>query len=150
MKRIVVVGLACLVVTGCGEKEITKKMLVGDWKCTVSRQVAKWENGAFQDFDDPIIKKELITFKMYEEILLMGKSNDSESHWHTIPIPSMKSLSMTKDFKSYVNYKMEYISDNEFKEEGISEFITYPSTKEERVIIHRKNKYEKTCIKIKN
>ena len=41
MKRIVLLGLACFVLFGCGEKKVTEEMLVGDWECRQNEQKAK-------------------------------------------------------------------------------------------------------------
>ena len=43
MKRVVLLGLACFALFGCGEKKVTEEMLLGDWECTQNDQKAKWK-----------------------------------------------------------------------------------------------------------
>ena len=31
MKRVVLLGLTCFALFGCGEKKVTEEMLLGDW-----------------------------------------------------------------------------------------------------------------------
>ncbi|WP_294962947.1 hypothetical protein [uncultured Gilliamella sp.] len=37
-------------------------MLIGDWECDFAQQVAKWKDGAFQDYSKPKNEKILVKF----------------------------------------------------------------------------------------
>ncbi|MWN91336.1 hypothetical protein GQ597_11575, partial [Gilliamella sp. Pra-s65] len=52
MKRILLISLVSLVLFGCKEKKVTEEMLVGDWRCDFAQQIAKWKDGAFQDYGE--------------------------------------------------------------------------------------------------
>jgi hypothetical protein len=50
MKKFLLISLIGFALIGCGGKEVTEDMLIGDWKCKGSEQTAKWKNGLFQDY----------------------------------------------------------------------------------------------------
>jgi hypothetical protein len=50
MKKFLLISLIGFALVGCGEKEVTEAMLIGDWECSESSQYAIWENGEFQDY----------------------------------------------------------------------------------------------------
>lgn len=144
MKKIALISLFSLALFGCGEKEVTKEMLVGDWECSSIEQKAKWENGLFQDYEPPVDLNSLVVKYIKEEDELFVKLPDIDKK-----IP--------EDFermnRSYENYlgdvviigvnKLEYISDNEFK--SISEYTITQDKSEDNV----KAKVIQSCTRIK-
>ena len=49
MKRIVLLGLVCFTLSGCGDEKVTKGYLVGKWECKLEQFSAKNENGKLSD-----------------------------------------------------------------------------------------------------
>lgn len=151
MKRILSVVLVCLALLGCGEKKITEEMLVGEWECTISNQEAKWENGVFQDFAPPQIDKKLVTYKMYDGMLMKGTGDDiNVGDWHTVFISKEKNISIVNSIQYYSSVKWEYISDKQYKV-IVNYEVTYSSDLPEwSEGINSRSKSENNCIKIKN
>ena len=50
MKRIVLLGLACFALYGCGDDKVTKEYLVGKWECKLDGYSSKMKDGKFTDY----------------------------------------------------------------------------------------------------
>lgn len=48
----------------------TEEMLIGNWKCDLTQQVANWKNKAFQDYGEPESKKLIVVYKIYDGIII--------------------------------------------------------------------------------
>lgn len=155
MKRIVLLGLACFVLFGCGEKKVTEEMLVGNWECTKNEQTAEWKNGTFQDFGEVISEKVLITYKKYDGMLMKGSGDDiSKGNWitvsSTVAMQDVKNLGISESFRHYTSSKFEYISDKEYKYTKFIEIVFKGYSEEEQVDRNSRKKHEENCIKVEH
>lgn len=153
MKRIVLLGLACFVLFGCGEKKVTEEMLVGNWECTKNERTARWKNGTFQDFGEVISEKVLITYKNYDGMLMKGSGDDiAKGNWitvsSTVAMQDVKNLSISELFRHYISSKFEYISDKEYKYTQVIEIVFKGYSEEEQVGRNLRQKLEENCIKV--
>ncbi|AHN26230.1 hypothetical protein GAPWK_1657 [Gilliamella apicola] len=153
MKRIVLLGLACFVLFGCGEKKITEEMLVGDWECRQNEQKAKWKNGTFQDFGEVKSEKVLITYKNYDGMLMKGRGDDiAKGNWSSVSsivaMQDVKNLSISELFRHYISSKFEYISDKEYKYTQVIEIVYKGGSEEAQVEGNLRQKLEENCIKV--
>ena len=72
MKRIALLGLACFVLSGCGDDKVTEEYLVGDWICNWET-FEKRNSGREESYGDVVIDKNEYnrTFKMVDDKLYM-------------------------------------------------------------------------------
>ncbi|OCG77389.1 hypothetical protein A9G42_05655 [Gilliamella sp. Nev6-6] len=75
MKRILLISLVSLALFGCEEKKVTEEMLIGDWRCDFAQQIAKWKDGAFQDYGKIERGKDLIKYFMKDGTLYFNFGN---------------------------------------------------------------------------
>ena len=69
MKRIVLLGLVCFALSGCGDDKVTKEYLVGDWRCNWE-SFERMNSGREESYGDAKDKYEYITtFKMVDDKL---------------------------------------------------------------------------------
>ncbi|OTP86955.1 hypothetical protein B5S42_11815 [Gilliamella apicola] len=116
MKKIILVGLIGVVLSGCGEKKVTKEMLVGDWKCTRTEQEADWKNGLFQDYSTPVNQgKWLIVYTKENDDLFLRLSISDRKRKLDFNALNEEFSHTSDDEKITSNNKLEYISDDEFK-----------------------------------
>ena len=116
MKRIVLLGLVCFALFGCGEKKVTEEMLVGDWECTRTRQKADWENGLFQDYSTPVNQGKVPMVYTKENHNLFVKLHFSDRKVKVDFKTLNEEFSINSDDRKMTRYnKLEYISDDEFK-----------------------------------
>jgi len=116
VKKIILVGLIGVVLSGCGEKKVTKEMLVGDWKCTRTEQEADWKNGLFQDYSTPVNQGIALIVYIKENDDLFLKLSDSDRKRKLYFKTINEEFSNTSDDRKITsNNKLEYISDDEFK-----------------------------------
>jgi hypothetical protein len=118
MKKFLLISLIGFALVGCGGKEVTEDMLIGDWECSGSSQYAIWENGEFQDYL-PAVDSEKLLVKYFKEgdNFFVKKPHFEEK----IPL-DFKEMNGSYD-KSYPELeisivgfnKLEYISGDEFK-----------------------------------
>ena len=153
MKRIVLLGLACFVLFGCGEKKVTEEMLVGDWECRQNEQKAKWKNGTFPDFGEVKNEKVLITYKYYDGMLMKGRGDDiAKGNWSSVSsivaMQDVKNLIISEFANRYTSGKFEYISNKEYKYTRVFETVYKNSSEEAQVDGNLRQKLEENCIKV--
>lgn len=153
MKKVLLVGLVVLALSGCGEKKVTEEMLIGDWDCNITQQFAKWKNGAFQDFDEAKREKDRIIYKIYDGVLVKSGPNDAfhknwESGFTYRAIRNLKYIEIIDNYVNSIESKIDYISENEYKLTGIGLLIGNDS--ESKLEAHNiKHKFEEHCTRIK-
>lgn len=157
MKRIILVGLVGITLLGCGEKKVTEAMLEGEWECTRTEQYVKWKNGAFQDVGEVSTGKFLVTYKFVDGLLMKKGENNIRSRsnwWHsvsaTVALQNLMSLRITNNEKIYSSSKYEYISDKEYKQSDIIDYIFPNKSEEEQERDNSRHKFEENCIKVVN
>ena len=135
------------------EKRVTKEMLLGDWKCTLTKQEAKWKNGTFQDYGNVTREKVLITYKNYDGLLMKGSGDDiNKGDWNSVSsyvaIQDGRTLKISETARLSISSKFEYISDKEYKFTQITEFVFHNLPEEEQVNDNSRQKLEESCIKV--
>lgn len=116
MKKIVLLGLVCFALFGCGEEKVTEEMLVGDWECTKTTQEADWKNGLFQDYSTPVNQgKWLIVYTKENDDLFLRLSISDRKRKLDFNALNEEFSHTSDDEKITSNNKLEYISDDEFK-----------------------------------
>ena len=81
MKRIVLLGLACFALSGCGDDKVTKEYLVGKWECKLDSYSSKMKDGKFTDYvgdELNIITKE--EFKIENNKLYSISKSEMDGH----------------------------------------------------------------------
>lgn len=69
MKRIVLLGLACFALCGCGDDKVTKEYLVGDWRCNWE-SFERMDSGREESYGEAIDRAEYIrTLKIVDDKL---------------------------------------------------------------------------------
>ncbi|OCL23981.1 hypothetical protein A9G07_03840 [Gilliamella sp. wkB72] len=69
MKKLILMSLVSIALFGCEEKKVTEEMLIGDWECDFAQQVAKWKDGAFQEYGEIERDKGPIKYFMKDNVL---------------------------------------------------------------------------------
>lgn len=133
MKRIALISLVSLALFGCGEKKINEEMLVGDWECNITQQLAKWKNGAFQEYGEVKSEKTLVTYKIYDGVIIRTLpielfKNDWESYSVYQSIYNIKGIDI-KD-KNVITFerKIDSILENELKITGVLSVVNGKDT----------------------
>ncbi|MCX8639882.1 hypothetical protein J3U37_07175 [Gilliamella sp. B3172] len=155
MKRIALISLVSLALFGCGEKKINEEMLVGDWECNITQQLAKWKNGAFQEYGEVKSEKTLVTYKIYDGVIIRTLpielfKNDWESYSVYQSIYNIKGINITDKNVSIIERKIDFISENEYRITGVLSVINGNDTESVQEKDNFKNKLEEHCIKIKH
>ena len=155
MKRIALISLVSLALFGCGEKKINEEMLVGDWECNITQQLAKWKNGAFQEYGEVKSEKTLVTYKIYDGVIIRTLpielfKNDWESYSVYQSIYNIKGINITDKNVSIIERKIDFISENEYRITGVLSVINGNDTESVQEKDNFKNKFEEHCIKIKH
>lgn len=144
MKRIILISLVSFALFGCDEKKVTEEMLLGDWQCDFTHQVAKWKDGAFQDYAPQVDHDASLVTYLKEDDNLFIKFPDSDMKIKQ----DFKTLSEGFEssiygIKTVSSNKLEYISYNEFK---LNSEATMTQNKSED---NEKIKVIQHCIRIK-
>lgn len=125
MKKIVLISLVSIALTGCGEDKVTKEYLVGDWRCNWEF-FERMDSSREESYGDAVESDEYIeTLKIVEDKLYQvsddGKlvfynfdymNNNPE---HEISDESSKFISLQK-FEKINNDQYRYILTEEFKQ----------------------------------
>lgn len=153
MKKVLLISLFSLFLFGCVEKKVTEEMLIGYWECTSIGQYAKWKNGVFQDYGDAIKQNKSTTYKIYNGILMKGRGTDiTNGEWQSvsanIAVQDLKNLKISNNIILYTTSKLEYISDREYKQSGIIEYIYPDLSEDEQMDRNSKFRFEESCFKI--
>lgn len=137
MKKVLLVGLVGLVglvLSGFGEKKVTEEMLIGNWACNTTSQIAEWENGVFKDYEELSNYRNSFKF-IKKDGKFFGVNDKSEE----LPI-DLEALYNKPEYSGYsgkmkVKGKttIEYISIDKFKMSSINEAINVQKLKTESV-----------------
>lgn len=159
MKKIILICLVSLALYGCGEKKNTEEMLVGNWKCDLTQQVANWKNGTFQDYGEPESKKLTVVYKIYDGVIIKSRLNNTPRQsavielWESEPtyraIHNLKKIVVDNNFVTSIESKLDYISENEYKLTEVITKIYGDFTELEQERSNNKVKFEEHCTKIK-
>ena len=151
MKRIALLGLACLALFGCGDessgKKVTEEMLVGDWECDFAQQIAKWKDGAFQDYGEIKRDKGSIKYFMKDNILYYNFGNPTSYPFNLASYYDQSEIIKPLDNHNIKQQKsITYISPDKYKIVDVMEDIyTNNSDNAENI----KTKTEIVCERIK-
>ena len=150
MKRIVLLGLVCFALSGCGDdKVISDEMFAGDWKCEVIEYKSTWDKSSFGEFKPTTEKQiKLLSFK-YENNSLYLKDSEKED-WNAGSLVEEYNNKTTQEeddfFIEKITKSLKKISNNKF-------ITTYESeifVKDEKYnSLNEKLKNEATCTRIK-
>lgn len=146
MKKIILISLVSLASFGCGEKNVTEKMLLGDWECRQTEQNAKWENGLFLDYTPPVEHGTFLAKYLKEDdnlFLILKLPDRDEKIKQNFKKMNENREYFIDDTRIADSNKLVYISDNEFK--WIYENTVTQDNSEENV----KAKVMRHCIRIK-
>lgn len=133
MKRIALISLVSLALFGCGEKKINEEMLVGDWECNITQQLAKWKNGAFQEYGEVKSEKTLVTYKIYDGVIIRTLpielfKNDWESYSVYQSIYNIKGIDIKDKNVITLERKIDSILENELKITGVLSVVNGKDT----------------------
>lgn len=136
MKRIILISLVSLALFGCEEKKVTEEMLIGDWECNTTQQIAIWDNGVFKDDDKLALDNGRMSIKFIKKDgKLFGVNDKSEA----VPF-NLETLYNKPEYSGYsgeVKVKgkttIEYISIDKFKLSFINEATNVKKLKLELV-----------------
>lgn len=80
MKKIVLLGLACFALCGCGDDKVTKEYLVGKWDCTNKKYESKFDFKfeKYSDYSEASSKQVIRSYKVVNGVLLK-KTADNEA-----------------------------------------------------------------------
>lgn len=80
MKKIALLGLIGIVLTGCGDDKVTKEYLVGKWDCSLKKYESNYDP-KFKEYDDYSLEGSeqfKHTYKIVDGVL-MAKMNNEEA-----------------------------------------------------------------------
>lgn len=145
MRNLLFIGLIGFTLIGCGEKKITEEMLIGNWECDFTQQVAKWKDGAFQDYSKPKNEKIFVKFIKKDGVLQWGKSEKDTETFNLQTIYNKPEYSVSAgDVKIKGKNVIEYISYDKF-----IIFENREITNDKNEVNNKKDKTEFSCERIK-
>jgi hypothetical protein len=116
MKKFLLISLIGFALVGCGEKDVTEAMLIGDWECSGSLQKAEWKNGKFQDYLPEVEHEELlVTYSKEGDNLFVKMPYIKEKIPQNIKKMNENYDISVSDMRIVGSNKLEYISDDEYK-----------------------------------
>lgn len=145
MKKIVLISLVSIALTGCGEDKVTKEYLVGDWRCT-DNQYQRYNVGANEDLGEPVSSFEGIEkFRMIDNELYQI-SEDRENTLINLSKMNSEEDEISDTYKTRTFNTMKAIDNNTFKNIAI---IEIKDINNDTNIIDLRTKIETTCTRIK-
>lgn len=147
MKKLILISLVSIALFGCEEKKVTEEMLVGDWDCDFAQQVAKWKDGAFQEYGEIERDKGQIKYFMKDNVLYFNFGNPT-----SYPFKLNSYYDQSEIINQLDNHKVKskksitYISPDKYKVIDVTEDIyTNDSDSSE----NNKTKFEYICERVK-
>lgn len=139
MKKILLVGLIGVALFGCGKKKVTEEMLIGNWECSTTQQIAKWKKWAFEDYSTSIDRgKSVVTFLKENDDFFVKWPGSDEMVKEDFKNLNRRHNGILAGMKLSSYKRFEYISDNEFK--MISELAITQDKKEKneksKILMH--------------
>jgi hypothetical protein len=145
MKKLVIIGLVGLSLSGCSDDKVTKEYLVGDWRC-IDNQYQRHNVGANEDLGDPVSSLEdLRTFRIINnELYQINKETENT-------LIDLSKIDSTEDeisdaYKTHTVNTIKAIDKDTFK------YITTIDIKNidnDTNIINLRTKLEGICTRIK-
>lgn len=152
MKRVMLLGLACFALFGCGEK--------GHWRNAfrglgvyAKRPKSKMEKWNFSGFRRDQKRKSFNYIQNLWRVINEREGNDlTKGDWYSVSsnlsIQDVKNLNISEFSRSYISSKFEYISDKEYKHTLIIEKVYKSLSEEEQTKDNSRQKIEENCIKV--
>ena len=80
MKRIILISLVSLILTGCGDDKVTKEYLVGKWDCSFKKYESNYDP-KFKEYDDYSLESSEQFKHIYKIVdgVLMVKTNNADA-----------------------------------------------------------------------
>lgn len=123
MKRILLVGLVSVVLSGCGEKKVTEEMLIGEWECSYSLHGDNWIDEDFQESGPIQTDKGNMKYFKKNNILYFNFENQGSHPFQLDTFYSGKELIITNNDESVKQRKaITYFSHDKFKATINSEY----------------------------
>lgn len=123
-------------------------MLIGDWECNVTEQIALWKDGVFQDYYEAMESKIKQAFFVENGVFMVKESNRQSSS-----VFNLKSYYGNKvyvksvdDYQFKITRNIEYITKGAFKLLNIVEIDIISSSEKENN--NTKTKNESICKRI--
>lgn len=146
MKRIVLISLVSLALFGCEEKKVTEEMLIGDWECDFTQQVAKWKDGAFQEYGEIERDKGLEKYFMKDNTLYFSDGASLSYPFNLSSYNQAEKITSLDDHKIKWQDSIKYISPDKFKTVHLMEYIYTNDSDNSKNI---KTKSEFVCERVK-
>lgn len=147
MKRIVLLGLVCFALSGCGDDKVTKEYLVGDWRCNWE-SFERMNSGREESYGDAKDKYEYIqTFKMVNGKLNQVLDDGKLEFYNFDYMNNNPTHEILNDDSTFTGQqKFEKINDDQYRYVIASEFKKNSNTTN---IIDIRSKEVTTCTRIK-
>lgn len=152
MKKLLLVSFIGIVLVGCGEKQITSEMLIGEWSCTSSNFNADWKEGKFQTYGVPKIEQVKFKYYMSDNILMVTSEMDG-GHPRQFDLDEIRKLNNKEEiadyYKSKENVELNYISNDEYNFKHIKEVTLLNASEEDQNRDNYKKEQDLSCKRIK-
>ncbi|WP_294952324.1 hypothetical protein [uncultured Gilliamella sp.] len=148
MKRIKLISLVSLILTGCGDDKVTKEYLVGDWDCNNVKYESKYDP-KFKEYDDYSLESTehfKHTYKIVDGVLIVKLPSDEavvdlDKIYTQLTIEGKR-----EDCEHTINRSLIKNSSNKFTFE-MEMFFT--CSNENGEVTKSKSKRERICTRIK-
>lgn len=152
MKKILLLSFIGVALVGCGQKEITNEFLVGEWSCNYSEYKAPWKDGKFSDYIKGTVEEGKVKYYMNGNTLMVTYDNDN-GNTRPFDLDEIRKVNGKEEtnyrMKTKTLVEMNYISQDEFVFNEITEVTTTDGSNEENENYNNKHKNEMACKRIK-